>query len=55
METTKPAPVIVDPQGKPARAKACPTCGAGPEHRKPMMTFGGGENKFHCVNCGGDW
>lgn len=50
------SPVIVNPQGKPARqeAKACPHCGKGPEFRKPAGTFGG-EDKFHCVHCGGDW
>ena len=48
-------PVIVNPQGKPARKTddVCPTCGKGPEFRKAASTFGG--EKFHCVNCGGDW
>ena len=51
-----PAPVIVDPTGKPARAAktdVCPTCGKGKEFRKPTGAFGG--EKFHCINCGGDW
>lgn len=52
----KQVAVIVDPQGKPAREtpKCCPTCGKGPEFRRPQSTFGGDE-KFHCVKCGGDW
>lgn len=55
MSEQKQTAVIVDPQGKPARQaeKVCPSCGKGPEFRKPANTFGG--EKFHCVNCGGDW
>jgi len=47
-------PVIVNPHGKPARLalaeKACPSCGKGPEFRKPASAFG--EKYDHCVNCG---
>ena len=51
----KQTAVIVDANGQPARqvAKACPSCGKGPEFRQSAGTFGG--EKFHCVHCGGDW
>jgi predicted RNA-binding Zn-ribbon protein involved in translation (DUF1610 family) len=50
-----PAPQIVTPQGKPASPaeKPCANCGKGLEFRKPQKTFGG--EKYHCINCGGDW
>ena len=37
------APVIVDPQGRPARRdvdRRCPQCGAGPERRTKSAGFG---------------
>jgi hypothetical protein len=37
-------PVIVNPQGKPARAPksdACPRCGKGKENRRQVHAFGG--------------
>lgn len=53
-ERTAEKSVIVDVSGKPARANTCPNCGKPKEFRKPQSTFGG-EDKFHCVNCGSDW
>lgn len=53
MNTTE-KPVIVDPQGKPARVNdACQTCGKGKEYRQPVGAFG--VEKYHCKNCGSDW
>lgn len=46
------APVIVNAHGKPARStdQTCPSCGKGPEFRRPASTFG---EKFDiCINCG---
>lgn len=47
-------PIILTPQGKPARAavavKTCPGCGKGPEFRKPAGAFG--EKFDHCIHCG---
>lgn len=50
------APVIVDAQGKPARAAAsrvCPQCKAGPDARVPSAGFG----RPHpvCGRCGYEW
>lgn len=45
------SPVIVNPQGQPARAKApelCPQCRKGKEHRKVIETFGGAQTICHC-------
>lgn len=45
-------PVIVNPQGKPARAAkadVCPQCGQGKDHRRVMPVFGG--DRVFCL-CG---
>jgi len=52
-------PVIVDPQGKPARqAKAqddrCPQCGAGREKRVASGGFGQPPHPI-CAGCGYEW
>lgn len=47
-------PVIVNPQGKPARAQktdACPTCGKGKEARQIVHVFGSDPYQA-CTHCG---
>lgn len=47
-------PVIVAPDGRPARSqasKACPGCGAGPDLRDVMGGFGGVAHDV-CQKCG---
>jgi uncharacterized protein (DUF983 family) len=49
-------PLIVDPNGKPARAAAdvsCPRCGAGTDQRVPSAGFG--EPHPVCRRCGHEW
>lgn len=57
MEDAQPfnAPVIVNPQGKPARKAVetvCSRCGAGPEKRKPSSGFG---IPHPVCECGYEW
>lgn len=49
------APVIVNPQGQPARAAvttACPTCGGDAEKRGPSGGFG---TPWTVCACGYEW
>jgi uncharacterized protein (DUF983 family) len=54
--TESKTPVIVDPQGKPARQAidtACPQCGAGPAKR--VLSGGFGAVHDVCGVCGHDF
>lgn len=53
--TEQETPVIVDPQGRPARASVldeCPRCQAGPEKRGPSGGFG---TPWTVCSCGHEW